>query len=194
MQDVLGEGGILASGIRGKHMEVTETSDRMVWMSRSPAEQNDFDTLEPDESYTKSGIGQASMDRAGFLHSPSRPDEAVREREIDGRDFINVALPLEMKPPSEPGGPIAGYVNKAHVLGFEAGRTIAILTTPEGDFVEVVGDAGDDADRILPKGGKLREIVLAEPWVVSLPNPTRVFFWWGESIRSFQGPVTLPSS
>lgn len=42
MQDARGEGGVLVSGIRGNHMEVTETSDRMVWMTRSPAEQSDF--------------------------------------------------------------------------------------------------------------------------------------------------------
>jgi hypothetical protein len=182
------------TGIRGEHMEVTETADRMVWMSRSPVELSDFDALELDESYTKTGFGQASMDRAGFQHSPDRPDEPVRQREIAGHHFINVAVPMEMKPPSEPGGPIEAYVNKAHVLGFEAGRTLVILTTAEGDFIEVVGDAGDDAARILPKGGELNEIVLVEPWVVPLPNPTRTFFWWGASIRSFQGPVTLPSS
>lgn len=194
MQDALGEGGVLVSGIRGEHMEVTETADRMVWMSRSPVELSAFDALELDASYTKTGFGQASMDRAGFQHSPDCPDEPVRQREIAGHHFINVAVPMEMKPPTASGGPIEAYVNKAHVLGFEAGRTLVILTTAEGDFIEVVGDASDDAARILPKGGELNEINLVEPWVVRLPNPTRAFFWWGESIRSFQGPVTLPSS
>lgn len=189
----LGEGGVLVSGVRGRHMEVTESASRMVWMTRSPVEPRDFEALEVDAAYAKTGIGQASMDRAGFRHSPGRPDEPVRERELGGHPFINVALPLEMKPPSRAGGPITGSVDKAHVLGFEAGRRVAILTTPEGDFVEVVGDASEDATRVLPEGGELTEIVLAEPWVVSLPTPTRVFFWWERSIRSFQGPVTLPA-
>jgi hypothetical protein len=45
---------------------------------------------------------------------------------------------------------------------------------------------------VLPEGGSLRRIDLAEPWVVALPTPTRTFFWLGETMRSFQGPVTLP--
>jgi hypothetical protein len=194
MKEALGEGGFLVFGNRGVHMEISEAANRTVWMSSSPVERSDFDGLELDESYAKSGVGSASMNRAGFRHSPDRPDEPVREREISDHHFINVATPLEMKPPSEPGGPIIGYVNKAHVLGFETGRRLAILTTPEGDFVEVVGDTSDDATRVLPEGGELQEIVLAKPWVVALPSPTRVFFWWDGSIRSFQGPVTLPAS
>ena len=194
MQEALGEGGVLVSGLRGKHMEVLESANRTVWMTRSPVEQSDFEALEVDASYAKSGFGQASMDRAGFRHSPDRPEEPVREREIGGHRFINVASPFEMKPPSQAAGPMTALVNKAHVLGFAAGRRLAILTTPEGDFVEVVGDASDDAGRILPDGGELNEIVLKDPWVVSLPTPTRAFFWWHGSIRSFQGPVTLPAS
>ena len=194
MQEALGEGGVLVSGLRGRHMEVSESANRMVWMTRSPVEQSDFEALEVDASYTKTGIGRASMDRAGFRHSPDRPEEPVRERKIGGHHFINVALPLEMKPPSQTAGPMTGLINKAHVLGFDAGRRLAVLNTPEGDFVEVVGDASDDEGRILPEGGELNEIVLHDPWVVSLPTPTRVFFWWHGSIRSFQGPVTVPAS
>jgi hypothetical protein len=63
---------------------------------------------------------------------------------------------------------------------------------PDGDFVEAVGEPDDDDARVLPGGGILKQIVLSEPWVVTLPTPTRAFFWWGESLRSFQGPVTLP--
>jgi len=193
MLEALGEGGVLVSGLRGTYMEINEVAEQTVWMTRCTVERSDFEALEVDASFTKAGVGPASMDRAGFRHSPDRPDEPVREREIGGFPFINVASPVELKPPSLPGGPVAGYVNKAHVLGFEAGRSVAILTTPEGDFVELVGDTSGDADRVLPEGGELHEIVLDEPWVVALPTPTRVFFWWEGSSRSFQGPVTLPA-
>jgi hypothetical protein len=40
----------------------------------------------------------------------------------------------------------------------------------------------------------LRRIELSQPWVVTLPTPTRTFFWLGESMQSFQGPVTLPEN
>lgn len=194
MITVLGPSGVLVSGVRGSYMEITEAADGMVWMSREPVELADFKVLNPGEAYRKMGIGRAAMDRAGFIHSPNRENEAeaVREREVGGHAFINVAIPTELKPPSAQGGPVIGYVNKAHVLGFAAGRKIAILTTPEGDFVEVVGEGDADANLVLPEGGRLSEIELAEDWIVTLPTPTRVFFWFGESMRSFQGPVTKP--
>ena len=83
-------------------------------------------------------------------------------------------------------------VNKAHVVGFEAGRTISVLNTPEGNFVEVVGNADRDEALTLPEGASLKKITLSEPWVVPLPTPTTAYFYLKPSIRSYQGPVELP--
>jgi len=83
-------------------------------------------------------------------------------------------------------------VNKAHVVGYDAGRSVAVISLPEGDFIELVGDDSRDHCLVLPEGATLRRIELSQPWVVTLPTPTRTFFWFGESMRSFQGPVTLP--
>jgi hypothetical protein len=77
-------------------------------------------------------------------------------------------------------------------LGFSAERPLVILTLPDGDFVEVIGDAGEDPSRVLPVGGTLRQIELTEPWVVPLPTLTRTFSWMDKSLRSIQGPVTVP--
>lgn len=85
-------------------------------------------------------------------------------------------------------------VNKAHVVGFEAGRTLTIMSSPEGDFVEVVGNADHDEELPLPEGASLKTIVLLAPWVVPLPTPTVAFFHFGSGLRSFQGPVTLPET
>ena len=95
-------------------------------------------------------------------------------------------------PPAVSGGPIEISVDKAHVIGFAAGRAVAVLSLPEGNFVEVVGDASADETLVLPQGASLRRMDLKQPWVVSLPTPTRTFFWFGKDLRSFQGPVTLP--
>lgn len=101
---------------------------------------------------------------------------------------------MAQTPPSQPDGPMELSVNKAHVIGFEAGRRVAILSLPEGDFVEVVGDASEDESLVLPEGASLKQVSLQQPWLVSLPTPTRALFWFGRSMRSFQGPVTLPGS
>ena len=192
MRENFREGGFTVVGERELYMEVMDTATGLVWMSAAPVQPADFEALALDDPLVKLGIGRAAMDRAAFHYSPGASGKPVRERIIDGRLFINVAAPQAQKPPVVPGGPIEISVDKSHLIGFAAGRTVAILSLPEGDFVEVVGDAGADDTLILPEGARLRRIDLGQPWVVSLPNPTRTFFWFGQQLRSFQGPVTLP--
>ena len=83
-------------------------------------------------------------------------------------------------------------VNKAHVLGYEAGRSVTILTLPEGDFVGVVGTPEGDGQITLPEGASLRQLEIQQPWVVVLPTPTTTLWHFGMSVRSFQGPVAVP--
>ena len=144
--------------------------------------------------WLKLALGVLLMDRAAFQYSPGAPNKPVRERIINGRHYINVASVQEMTPPTEPKGPAEIMVDKAHVIGFEVGRSVSILSLPQGDFVELIGDSSEDHTRVLPAGGCIKQIELTDPWVVSLPTPTRTFFWFGGSIRSFQGPVALPAT
>jgi hypothetical protein len=192
MQETLQEGAYLVPGGRALFMEVIDTTTGLVWMSAAPVQVEDFEALELDESLVKVGIARAPMDSAAFQYSPGAPGTAVLERVIDGRKYINVAAPGERTPPAVAGGPLEISVDKAHVIGFNAGRSVAILSLPEGDFVELVGDDSADETRVLPAGGKLKQVELSRPWVVSLPIPTRTFFWFSAGMRSFQGPVTLP--
>lgn len=131
------------------------------------------------------------MDAALFQYSPDGEGEPVRERLIDGRRFINVAIPADST--SLPGGMTQIMVNKAHVLGFDAGRTLTILSLPQGHFVEVVGSAENDDQLSLPDGASVKTIELQEPWLVALPAPTTTLWDFSFGMRSFQGPVTLPS-
>jgi hypothetical protein len=192
LRESIQDGGFAVSGGRDLYMEVMDTATGLVWMTAAPVQLADYAALELEEHLVKVGIARAPMDRAAFQFSPGAPGEPVRERAIDGRLYINVAAPLEQKPPSVPGGPVEISVDKAHVIGFESGRSVAVLHLPEGDFVEVVGDDSNDENLVLPEGGSLGRIELTRPWVIPLPTPTRTFFWFGDAMRSFQGPVTLP--
>lgn len=192
LRDSLPEGGFVVSGGRGLFMEVMDSTSRTVWMSAAAVQPADFEKLELEPPLVKTGIGSAAMDHAAFRHSPGTPDEPVRQRMIDGHLFINVATPGAATQAVQPGGPMEIAVDKGHTLAFDAGRSLTLLKLPDGDFVEVVGDASGDASRVLPVGGTLKQIELTEPWVVPLPTPTRTFFWMGKSMRSFQGPVTVP--
>ena len=192
MQEQLSEGGIAVPYGRNSHMEVVEVATGRVWMGVEPAKQQDYDLLlkELDDSLRGVGVGDASMDAALFRHSPNGEGEPVQERSIAGRKFIHVAIPD--KPVIHPGGMMQIRVNKSHVVGYEAGRSLTIMSLPEGDFVEVVGNAEHDEDLPLPDEARLRTVELQAPWVVTLPSPTVAFFYFGSGMRSFQGPVTLP--
>lgn len=185
-------GGVIVSGGRDQHIEVMEVATSRVWMSVEPATQQDYDELllRLDDSLRGVGIGSAAMDAALFQYSPDGEGEPVRERTIGGRRYINVAVPGERT--ALPGGMMKMLVNKAHVLGYESGRVVTILSLPEGDFVDVVGTADHDDEITLPEGASLKQLELKQPWVVVLPTPTTTFWHFGTELRSFQGPVTFP--
>ena len=194
LREYLTPGSFAVEGGRALFMEVSDTETGLVWMSASTVERADFDSLNVDKPLKKTGVGYAPMDRALFLSSPGAPGEAVLERDIAGRKWINVAAPMKIIPPEVEGGPIRITVDKQHVIAFESGRTVAILRMPHGDYVELVGENSVDGELVLPEGGVLEQVHLKEPWVVPLPSPTDTYFWFGEGLRSFQGPVTRPPS
>ena len=170
MQEQLPEGGVAIPDGRNTHVELVEVATGQVWMSVEPATKQDYDSLRAglDDSLRGVGIGTASMDAALFRHSPDGEGQPVRERRIAGRRFINVALPGEHR--IHDGGMMQIAVNKAHVLGFEAGRALTVMRLPGGDFVEVVGGSAHDDELPLPEGATLHKVVLRQPWVVVLPT------------------------
>lgn len=184
------KGSVVIDGGALLYMEVADTSNMSQWMCVSPATQADYDGLVVTSPLRKSGIGRACMDCAAFVTSPDLPH--VAERTIGGRRFIHVATPTAFTPSSVLGGPADVLVNKRHVIGFDAGRTVSILTNADGHFVELVGLSSTDEGRIFPPGCTLSQITLKQPWIVHLPTPTKTWFWLGKDVRSFQGPIPLP--
>lgn len=179
-------------GGRGLFMEINDTTTGLVWMATSTVTFNDYSDLKIAPPLQKAGVGHAAMDRAVFLSSPGSNQGEVLHQEIGGWDWINVAKPMEIIPPDTEGGPLRISVDKAHVIGFEADRSVSVLRLPHGDYVELVGESTFDEQLILPRGGALERIDLKRPWIVTLPSPTDTYFWLGKSMRSFQGPITLP--
>jgi hypothetical protein len=189
IREHLGPGAFAVGGGRDLFMEVSDTATGLVWMSTSPVTRAEFESLAVEQPLKKVGIGRAPMDRAVFLWSPGSPDQPVLQREIGGREWINVATPQKITPPDVPDAPARVSVDKAHVIGFEAGRDVSILRLPHGDYVELVGDETEDDQLVLPEGGVIEKVHLKKPWVVRLPTPTDAYFWFSRGMRSFQGPV-----
>ena len=130
---------------------------------------------------------------AAFRRSPGlESDGEVRIETIDDREFLNVARVKGFPKPAKNGAYMSATVDKHHVIGFKAGREVSLMKTPEGLFVELIGTPEHDAKRTLPDGATLITYTPDKPWIVDLPHPVKAYFWRGEHMRSFQGPITLP--
>jgi hypothetical protein len=169
-------------------MEIQNPETRETWMCCEPVTKERISRMKPAAPFVKSGYGLASMDRAAFAHSPQNPDEFTA-MDCGGEPFRHVATPLDIVPPAAEGGPMRVTVDKHHLLGFDAGRELAVLELDGKSFIEVIGSSEYDEELVLPDGAWLQRRPVAEPLVLMLPEPTTTFFWFGEEMRSFQGPV-----
>ena len=92
---------------------------------------------------------------------------------------------------------LGSFIHNLHVTnGFKRGGVGSSLMRQAG--VWLTGDYGEVGIYLWVFGGeRLRETILRAPRRPELQGVSyqdqrgRVFFWWGESLRSFQGPVTL---
>ena len=191
--EALGPSAIAVKGGAGEFfMEILNPVDRNIWMLCEPASEDQFQALTPDQPFIKSVRGVAAIDRAAFAHSPGTPGQ-FQSMDCDGHLFHQNASPGKMIPSDIAGGPTRIAVRKHHLIGFEAGRELVVMDYDGELFIEVIGTCDDDENLVLPKGASFRTITLAEPFVLMLPEPTTTFFWMGDNIRSFQGPVDLPN-
>lgn len=189
MQEALPEGGVLLPEQR-EHMDIMDETTADVWMTIDAVTQQQFDECPLADNWRKVGRAAGAMDQALFRHSPDAEELPVRNQLINGLRFINVARPAA--PSLSPSGLIEITVNKAHVLGFEAGRQLSVLRFSDQCFVEVVGDDANDDKMPLANGAGIEKINLNQPWVVELPQPTTTLWVFKPELRSFQGPIELP--
>lgn len=193
MQAQQKKGAVLIDHASGMTGEFLDNQTGLIWMSVESMTQHEFGNFEVDNQLTPVGVAPGAMDMAIFHYSPNGEGKPVLERTINGRRFINAASAEMVSTPSHPGGMAEISVNKSHSLGFAAGRKLNVLSLPEGDFIEVVGTQAADEQLRLPVGATLKTITLKQPWIVKLPTPARTL-WWIEHLRSFQGPVSLPTN
>jgi hypothetical protein len=186
------------------HAEVIDPTNRKVWQSIGVCEAETLASLDLPDPLLPVSVGAGVMDEMWFDRSPGTGvDGPMEERLIDGRRFAQCAAP--MSAPAKPfgkDGPTEMFIDKYRVLRFVAGRSLPLPRSPEGDlFVHVIdgtsgatiGLSGDTetGPLVVPEGCALGTVALPVDWIVTLPNPTRVFFFPNRD--SFQGPIaTLP--
>jgi hypothetical protein len=191
MHEALPEGGVWLPDQK-PHMEVMDEDTGNVWMTVDGVTQQQFADFKLEENWRKVGRAAGAMDQALFCHSPNASDGPLQEQIINGLRFINVAQPST--PSQSACGLIELMVNKAHVLGFDTGRQLSILQFDGKHYVEVVGDDQNDSALPLSGGASIQKITLSQPWVVPLPTPTQTLWVFKPELRSFQGPVELPTT
>lgn len=195
MQKATPDSGRQLSGGRGLFMEVVNTQTQQVWGTKSTIQIEDWEKLAPEAPFVKASMGLVSPDATAFRHSPSAEGAPLEEKTISGHQFLQIAIAGKPKPRSQPDAAMEIMITKAHTVGFQRGRSVTIMTIGDECFVELIGTAENDQNLVLPRGGALSQVTLAQPWVVELPSPTRCFIWnWGKNPRSFQGPVELPNT
>jgi len=171
-------------------MEIMNPQEMSAWMCIRAVTEKDFEALSVKPPYTKSGIGFASMDIAAFRRSPGlEKDGQVRTEDFGPYHFINV---IGFPKPGKNGGPMMATVDKHQIVGFKAGRQVALMETPDGVFVELIGSPENDSELTLPDGAEFITYIPEQPWIVQLPHPVKAYFGRGGAMRSFQGPIVLP--
>jgi haloalkane dehalogenase len=166
--------------------------ETIVWVS-SEITQEQFDALELPDGWRKNPTRELSTSGGGFSRSPgAEEDGPLTEAEWFGYTWQHNATVLEAGFAIDDQGLFnGGYVAKNHTVTYDAGTTIYVLVSPEGDeYIRVTRDpfrASDDPT--IPEGWQLVERELSEALTLELPNPTLNIR--ADNQDSFQGPVSV---
>ena len=174
--------------------EIRQNSTGEVWLCQRPISKEAFGKLQLPEGFSITGIGKAAHDVAYFRRSPgAKVDGSLDTLEIEGYTFSRVAKPGMLE---------SGFVDvivlpvyKYHILQFNAGRTIEILTMEDGqNYVPNVTELSGmfhktTKERVLPEGWTIRKEILKQDLIVEIPCPARVCFF--RSGHGFHGPVEI---
>ena len=172
------------------HMEIMDTRSQQVWQSLEPVLREDYDSMEIEPHHRRVGLGFGTMDEHCFRRSPDATEDGPMElTEFAGRQFVRCARPDS--PPTQPegaGGPTRLSVHKFHTLIYRAGRSVDVITLPDGaEYIHVIDGGDSKAPLELPEGWTLRTMDVTEELIVDLPTPTTA--WFFPNRDSFQGPL-----
>ena len=135
--------------------------------------------------------GDGGPDAGRFLRSPGAAvDGEFIVEEHFGHIWTHNATVIQVNIPIDDQGLLNGsMVAKFHEVTFNAGRTITVLFSPEGEpYVRIGRDANRASDEpSIPNSWRLVEYTTPDQLVIQLPEETLVIRTDNED--SFQGPV-----
>lgn len=175
---------------RRLHMELMDFQHGDVWLLQEPVTVEEFKALAVEPPMIKSGMTSGAMDCAGFARSPGADtDGALETRQFGGRVFARVARVRRFGGLPRGPAPTLIKVEKDHILGYDAGRTLSVALLPDGHYYVEQTEPRPGQEFVTPAGWQLLTLRLDRPWVLRVASPADVYFF--SSLRSFIGPLDL---
>ncbi len=151
----------------------------------------EFLCLEAPEGYFKNQVREGTPDEAEFFSSPGRPTGEFTDEELVGKDFFH-AVNIVQLPQTIGEGVVLNdiVVHKNVRLRYNSGRTLHLLTSPEGEeYFRISRDFNRETETAeFPAGWSTHTIELTEDLDLYLLDDHHVL---RDSIEDgWQGPVT----
>jgi hypothetical protein len=171
-------------------LHIVGPTEIVVWLGLDVT-QADFDALELPSGWFANQPREGVPDSARFFRSPDADTDGVfTDEQHFGFNWRHNATVVETNIALDEDGLLSGTrVAKYHELTYVAGRTVPVLTSPEGDrYILVSRDANRTSEiPTIPMPWVLTEVSLDEDLTTMLPNPTLNIRC--DNQDSFQGPV-----
>lgn len=174
-------------------LNIISADEVIVWITPALT-QEQFDAIELPAGWIKNQPRQAEPDGGGFTRSPSATmDGPLVSRLLFGHRWAHVATVIEQNFSVDDAGLLIGnVVHKFHSVNYNAGRTVFVLVSPEGEqYIRVSRDKGRmNETPTLPDGWQLQRLRTTAELMLPLPEETLVIR--SDNEDSFQGPVAIP--
>jgi len=188
---VVGEDSVAKVGF--EIMQIKSAQQIITWKNLSSMTVEEFKAIELPHGWFKNQPREGDADGGVFARSPDAAADGVYDdKELFGYKWRHVATVIETGIKLDNQELLSGNrIRKYHTLTFNTGRTLNILTSPEGDrYVRVSRDYGrSSAVPTIPDSWNLGQEVISEEIDIQLPNPTLNIR--AENEDSFQGPVVF---
>ena len=168
----------------------------LVWINEDILTQEQFDSIQLPSSWTKNEPREGMPNFARFLRSPDASQQGdFTKAEHFGYNWLFNAqiVDIDVPLPGNDQSLLTGrYIGKYHEVTFDAGRTLSILISPDGEeYILISRDANRSTDiPIIPDTWQIEERVISEELTLELPNPT-LNIRAENNQDSWQGPVEL---
>ena len=186
-----GGGGSKEPDVGFEILEIQSPNSIRAWIS-SNITRAEFDALQLPAGWFKNQPRESEPDAGRFFRSPGAAVVGeFLDKELFGFSWRHSATVIQPNVSLDAQGLLKGAtVEKFHEVTFNAGRTLAVLISPDGKhYIRITRDANRTSDDpAIPGSWRLVAYTTPNQLVVQLPEQTLVIR--ADNEDSFQGPVS----